>query len=199
MSDKNPVWLVAYTLPKTEKKVHEKLKLMGITSLLPLVEKVQIWSDRKKKVQFPLFPNYIFIETHLSKRFEPLKLKELVRYISFGGEVAQVRKEEIEMLKLLGSRVNKDVLVLNEAFNQKGLPVKIIEGPLTGLRGIVEHLRGKQKLLIKIHSLRQAISLEVSADMIVRDTEGEHVKDMGSWTEQAYRRRLNPRPRYKAS
>lgn len=177
MSDKNLVWLVAYTLPKTEKKVHEKLQLMGIKTLLPLVEKIQIWSDRKKKVLFPLFPNYIFIQTSLSYRFEALKLKELVRYVSFGGQVAQVREKEIELIQKITSGAPRDIEVSNQTFNKKGMPVKISKGPLAGLRGIVEHTRGKQKLLIKINSLKQVISLEVSADMITNDPLGEHRED----------------------
>lgn len=177
MSDKNLAWLVAYTLPKTEKKVNEKLQHMGIKTVLPLVEKIQVWSDRKKKVMFPLFPNYIFLQTSLAQRFKPLQLRELVRYISIGGQVVQVREKEMEMIQKAAIGSSGDIEVLNEKFSQKGLPVKVVKGPLAGLRGVVEHSRGKQKLLININSLQQVISLEVSADMLAKDMLGEHIED----------------------
>lgn len=56
-----PNWDMAYTFPKAERKAACKLREMGVTSFLPLHKVVKQWSDRKKKLELPLFPNYLFI------------------------------------------------------------------------------------------------------------------------------------------
>lgn len=169
MSQHMPVWLVAYTYPKSEKKAHEKLQRMGLNSFLPLYTKVQQWSDRKKKVEFPLFPSYLFIRTTLAKRFEALNVRELVQYVSFSGETVIVRDKEIETIHQTIKGITGEVSVLNQSFDQKGLPVIVTKGPMTGLRGTVEETRGKKRLLIKVKSLRQVICLEVTADVLIKD------------------------------
>ena len=54
-------WYVLYTKPKWEKKVAEQLQAMGIDCYCPLVMKERQWSDRKKKVEMPLFNSYVFV------------------------------------------------------------------------------------------------------------------------------------------
>ncbi len=178
MSQNVPVWLVAYTLPRAEKKASEKLQKMGINDFLPLYETYKVWSDRKKKVQVPLFPNYLFLQTTLYRRFELLQIKELLHYVSFGGEVVQVREKDIETIRQAAKGINGEVAVVNDEFQQKGLPVIVSQGPMTGLRGTVEQSRGRKRLLIKVQSLRQVISLEVTADMLVRDDDSAHLQDL---------------------
>ena len=64
-------WYVLYTNPKAEKKVAEQLNKIGIETYCPLVTKIQQWSDRKKKIEVPLFSSYVFvnIEEHKETSF----------------------------------------------------------------------------------------------------------------------------------
>ena len=55
-------WYVVYTKPKWEKKVAERLNEIGITAYCPFITKVSQWSDRKKKIEVPLFNSYIFVK-----------------------------------------------------------------------------------------------------------------------------------------
>ena len=48
-------WYVLYTNPKAEKKVAEQLTKIGVINYCPLIKKVHQWSDRKKKIEIPLF------------------------------------------------------------------------------------------------------------------------------------------------
>ena len=52
-------WYAIYTMPRAEKKVYERLVDIGVTSYLPLVTTIRIWSDRKKKVTSPLISSYV--------------------------------------------------------------------------------------------------------------------------------------------
>ena len=54
-------WYVLYTNPKAEKKVAEQLTKIGVINYCPLIKKVHQWSDRKKKIEIPLFTSYVFV------------------------------------------------------------------------------------------------------------------------------------------
>ena len=54
-------WLAIYTKSKNEKKVTEELLKMGIETYCPMVTEIKQWSDRKKKVETPLIPPYVFV------------------------------------------------------------------------------------------------------------------------------------------
>src|SRR6202040_376201 len=53
-------WYALQTRPRHEKVVKYSLESAGIETFLPLCPQVRTWSDRRKVVEFPLFPGYIF-------------------------------------------------------------------------------------------------------------------------------------------
>jgi transcriptional antiterminator RfaH len=57
-------WHVLYSKPRNEKKVVERLSKNGFEVYCPLIKTLRQWSDRKKKVQIPMFPGYIFALTN---------------------------------------------------------------------------------------------------------------------------------------
>ena len=155
-----PKWYVAYTFPKAEKKVKDKLEKIGIQSYLPLHQVVRDWSDRKKKLVVPLFPNYIFVHISENKRHEIFAVKEIVKYVSFGGVPATVNDTTVNSLKNILS-VNPEIKV--EKMVSIGAPVKITRGPFVGTEGIVVRMSGRTKLIIQIEALQRAITLNISA------------------------------------
>jgi transcription antitermination factor NusG len=54
-------WLVFYTKSRNEKSAYKNLKKFGFEPYLPLQKVLRQWSDRKKKVELPLFNSYIFV------------------------------------------------------------------------------------------------------------------------------------------
>ena len=54
-------WYAIYTKPRNEKKVAENLAAIGIESYCPIVTTLKQWSDRKKMVETPLIPSYVFV------------------------------------------------------------------------------------------------------------------------------------------
>ena len=67
-------WNVLYTTPRAEKKVYNRLVEMDIETYLPLYKTIRQWSDRKKKVEVPLFNSYIFVRSSEKQRFEILSV-----------------------------------------------------------------------------------------------------------------------------
>lgn len=56
-------WYVLYTAPRAEKKVEERLRERGVECYLPLHRSPQVWSDRVKMVDKPLFISYVFVRS----------------------------------------------------------------------------------------------------------------------------------------
>ncbi|ELR71225.1 Transcriptional activator RfaH [Fulvivirga imtechensis AK7] len=155
-------WYIAYTLPHCERKAQKKLYNMGVETFLPLQKVVRQWSDRKKRLEVPLFPSYIFIRTDAHKRFNIIKLPELVQYVSFDGRPVTVSEELIySLIKVTAGEVE----VSNEIINVGGR-VRIVEGKFQGVEGIVSQKNGKTRLVICIRALRRSVKMELPAQFV---------------------------------
>ncbi|MDO6435738.1 UpxY family transcription antiterminator [Flavitalea sp. BT771] len=157
-------WYIAYTFPKAERRIHSKLESMGYSSYLPLHKVIRNWSDRKKELEVPLFPNYIFIQILPSERFSVLEIKGIVRYVSFDRKPATVSDTLIESLKkiLLG-----EVEVTNESYSE-GMPIRIISGPFTGAEGVLLRKNGSKRLVVQIKSLQIGVSVEIPTSQVMQ-------------------------------
>lgn len=92
-------WYVLYTKPKWEKKVADKLNAMGIQSYCPMVIKERQWSDRKKKVEVPLFSSYVFVNLEENTRNRVFEVPGVVRYLFWLGKPAVVKENEITSIR----------------------------------------------------------------------------------------------------
>jgi transcription antitermination factor NusG len=92
-------WYVVYTKPKWEKKVADQLNRIGINCYCPLTTQIRQWSDRKKKVEIPVFSSYVFVQLEDNKRNEVFQVQGTVRYLFWLGKPAIVRDSEIITIK----------------------------------------------------------------------------------------------------
>jgi transcription antitermination factor NusG len=153
-------WYVVYTFPKAERKVKDKLESIGINSFLPMHQVIREWSDRKKKLIVPLFPNYIFLKAHPSERHEVFSIKEIIRYVCFEGKPATIKESIIESLQNL---IKRNWPMSVQSIAGAGTPVIITEGPFMGTEGIVIRSNGKTRLIVQIRSLQREVVINVSS------------------------------------
>ena len=145
-------------MPRSEKKCEKELIKKDIQVFLPKCTTVNQWSDRKKKVETPLFQNYIFARVDERDRIRVLQTKGIVRCISFGGKLATVTAQEIEQLKIVQAHPEW-IEALAHPIPSLGASVQIQEGPLQGLKGeVIEH-RGLVSLVVRIPSIKQSIKV----------------------------------------
>jgi transcriptional antiterminator RfaH len=154
-------WYVVYTFPNSEKKVHTYLIQKDMTCFLPLQKVTRQWSDRKKIVEIPLFPNYIFVYTTSHERFKVLDIAGVSRYITYNGSPATISETEIIMIKRL--MVKSEIVV--EKYLE-GDTVEIVNGPFNGLTGVVFQRKGKTRFGINITSINQSLSVELDISSI---------------------------------
>ena len=144
--DKTNSWYVLYTKPRHEKKLAERLLSDGWMVYCPLKKVVKQWSDRKKVVEEPLFPSFIFIQCRDENRNQVFQYASAVRYLYWLSRPAEVRAEEIQSIQHWMGEVN------HQANNIECIPVGsnvcLHAGPLMGQLGKIVEYRGGQVTVI---------------------------------------------------
>ncbi|MFH0759009.1 MAG: UpxY family transcription antiterminator [Bacteroidota bacterium] len=162
-------WYAVYTRPRFEKQVFQRLLEQGIEAYLPMIKTMRQWSDRKKMVEIPLFSSYVFVNIDRKYYDEVLKTFGVVKYITFEGRAAAIPAEQINNLKIIVNS-NEKVETTWEK-RKKGDRVMVTAGSLKGLKGELITDGGRKKVLVRIDSIDQNLTVEVHASLI------EKIKD----------------------
>lgn len=152
-------WYVFYTKSRHEKSVFSLLIKSGIEAFLPLKKEIRKWSDRKKLIELPIFPSYIFVKIPKHKILEILKFPGISRYISFNGLPAYLRENDIEIIKKAID--NNNEIELFDSKLKNGSKVKFITGPFAGYEAIVVGHNRKNKIIVEIEGTNQSILITV--------------------------------------
>jgi transcriptional antiterminator RfaH len=166
MNTFNTGWYLIYTKPRHEKKVHTRLTELKINSYLPLTKKLRTWHDRKKYVDEPLFPSYIFIYLNdMQTYYEGMDTEGSLYYVRYGKEIARVQDSVVNNIKLVSGQA-KDPEV-SDALFQPGRQLVISKGALTGLSCEVVEYNSKQKLLVRVDLLQRNILLTLPEEHLM--------------------------------
>ena len=161
------VWRVFHIKPRAEKRVADRLAAAGHEVFLPLRTALRQWSDRKKRVEEPLFPGYLFARVDEHARLAVLQDDGVVRCVAFGRHLAVASDDEVEQLRVLQAIPENLAAAHREAF-PVGAEVYVARGPVRGVRGrVLDHPRACY-LLVEVPSIRQAIRVHVPADWVLR-------------------------------
>ena len=139
-------WYVVYTKPKWEKKVAEKLNEIGIECYCPLIIQIKQWSDRKKKVEVPLFNSYVFVQLEDTDRNSVFQISGVVRYLFWLGKPAIVRDEEIKIIKMSLAAPNLSDISVTSI--QVGDRIKLESGAFSNQDAIVQEISNTYYTLV---------------------------------------------------
>ncbi len=151
-------WYVVYTKPKWEKKVAEQLTKSGIECYCPLIIQERQWSDRKKKVEVPLFNSYVFVRLAENNRNAVFQSSGVVRYLFWLSKPAIVREEEINVIKKwLNASNDTDFSI--ECY-KIGDAVKIDSGPFSDQKAVVQEIN-KTHYVLYLESLGCVLKMKI--------------------------------------
>jgi transcription termination/antitermination protein NusG len=159
-SDSGVNWFALWTRSRHEQVVREQLEQRQIESFLPTVTRWSRWKDRKKKIDWPLFPGYCFARFNPHERLPILKVTGVVNIISFEGEPAAIPELEIDGIRRL---VESDLAYDPCPMIREGMMVEVVHGPLTGVIGRLVRKNDKARLVLTVDLIGQAVSVEVDA------------------------------------
>jgi transcription antitermination factor NusG len=151
-----------HTRSNFERKVADELAAKDINHFLPTFREVRIWKDRRKTIEVPLFPGYLFarINNCVQDRLKVVTSFGAVRILGPGCEIEPIPAVEIDGIRQvmnLGSRCAVHPLL------REGAWVRVKYGPLAGLEGLLTRMKNQIRLVISIHLLGRSVSTEVSA------------------------------------
>jgi transcription antitermination factor NusG len=131
-----------------------------VETFLPVMSRWSRWKDRKKKIDWPLFPGYCFVRFDGRATLPVLKCRGVISVLSLEGKPARIPDMEIEGIRrLVMSSLHFDPCPLIH----EGRMVEVVHGALAGVVGRLIR-KGKQaRLVLSVNLVGQSVKVEVDA------------------------------------
>ena len=156
-------WIAVYTKSRHEQIVINELSKKDIESFCPMFKERRQWSDRKKWVHFPLFRSYVFARIHLKENIFVLQTIGVNKIVKFQNKISIIPDQVINDIKNI---VDGGYKIQQVDYFVKGDEVSVVSGPLKGVNGIIQDLKGNSRLIMKVEAIRQAFSIEISPEQL---------------------------------
>lgn len=171
-----PRWYAIYTRPRHEKRVTEQLTMKSVETLFPVYESIRRWKNGRHRVQFPLFPGYAFVRIALRNRLEVMKVPGVVRLVGFNGKPTPLADEEITQLR---QGLDAGIDVRPHPYLTVGRYVRVVSGPLQGLRGILIRRKGQFRVVVSIDLIMRSMMADVDIADVRPEARAE--RDENPW------------------
>ena len=155
-----PAWYAVWTRSRHEQVVREQLERKGLEAFLPTITRWSRWKDRRKQIDWPLFPGYCFARFPAAERLPVLNCAGVVNIVSFDGEIVAIPEHEIDGIRRL---VESDLQFDPCPLIREGMMVEVTHGPLKGVVGRLVRKGAHARLILAVDLIGQAVSVEVDA------------------------------------
>ena len=153
-------WFAIWTRSRHEHVVRDQIERKHFDAFLPTITRWSHWKDRKKKIDWPLFPGYCFARFEQQEALSILKCTGVVNIVSVEGKPAPIPEHEIEGIKLLlESNLQYDPCPLI----REGMMVEVTHGALKGVVGRLVRKGAHARLILSVDLIGQGVSVEVDA------------------------------------
>jgi transcriptional antiterminator RfaH len=154
-------WMVLHTRSRQEKATAELLAAAGGAPYLPLQRRVMYYGHRKRVVETPLFSCYLFLWGLPDHAYASVSAKRVAQIIQvpdqvgFARELAQVR-----------AALDAGAVLGPYRYLTAGRRARVTAGPFEGIEGVIEDHVRNERLILKIHAIGRALSLEIEASLL---------------------------------
>jgi transcription antitermination factor NusG len=156
-----PLWFVAHTRPRCEKKLATFCEEQGLAHKLPLLRSVKRYQGRTLTFHKPLFSGYVFLHTEPSQR----ALVEQNKYVA-NLLVPPDQTEFEHQLKEILRALDTPMEIRLAPIITEGIAVRIVSGPLRGLDGRVMRRDGPVEVYLHLDFIGQAAVVRLPADVL---------------------------------
>lgn len=165
----NPQWYCIHTKPKSEHMAAAALKQFDdVVAYCPRIRFQR--STARGKVWFveALFPSYFFARFDLTTRFRAVKhAHHVIGIVGFGGVPVPLSQATIDDLK--EEMAGEELREIRHGLNV-GDTVEVAEGPMRGLRGVVEGFAsGEERVKVLLEFLGRQSLVEVPASRVLSE------------------------------
>jgi transcription antitermination factor NusG len=160
-------WFALWVRSHFEQLVCDQLTARGFHMFLPTM---RIWSrrgGRRHVVSIPMFPGYLFVRHEMDKNshVQILGARGVVKVLGEGWDrLARIDQAEVDAIQQLHGA---DVPVFPHVYLREGQHVRIVEGPLAGLQGVlVQSKPSKGLLVVSVELLQRSVAVEVDCTLV---------------------------------
>ena len=153
-------WYAIHTMPRHEKWIAGQLQGKRVCTFLPVLHQIHRWSDRRSKVEVPMFSCYAFVHMvqTAEERFKVLQTPGVLGFVGSERQGTPIPDEEIENLR---TAIRGKLPCVVHPFVSAGKRVRIRGGSLDGVEGILMRQGGEQSVVVSVELLRRSVSIRV--------------------------------------
>lgn len=154
-------WFAIQTRPRYEKKVTAELEEKGVEAFLPLHSATHQWSDRRRVVNLPLFPGYVFVRITplLHARVSVLRTHGVISFVGVRNMGIPIPDTEIEGIQAV---LQGGVACEPYPYLKVGQSVRLRGGGcLDGVSGVLKGVNGDRSLIISVNLIQRSIAVRV--------------------------------------
>ena len=160
-----PAWYALHVRSQFEYKVRDALsREHAAEPFLPLYLARARWSDRTKTVERVLFPGYVFGRFESAARRKVIAIPGVVRILGFGTQLVPVADLEIDQVRRV---VDSGLAVEPMPLLATGTRVRVAEGVLAGLEGIILRVKGSWRVVVSVPLLGRSVATELDTDQLM--------------------------------
>lgn len=151
-------WFALQVKSRCEKAVATMAKSKGIEEFLPLYQSRRRWSDRFKSVELPLFPGYIFCRLNPQCRLPLLTIPGVLNFVGIGKIPMPIEDTEIAAIQ---RALTSGLITEPWPFLEVGQRIRLEEGPLSGLEGILIGTSRQERIIVSVTLLKRSVAVAI--------------------------------------
>ena len=155
-------WYALLTRSRFENVVTEAIQKKSIDCFLPKIKVLSKRRDRKKIIDVPMFPGYLFVNISLAPKeyLDVVKTVGAVRLLGTHSCPIPVSEQHIESLKIITGAETEVITGINSSLRQ-GEPVMVVNGHMAGIKGEFVTHKGRGRVIIRVEALGQFAGVEI--------------------------------------
>jgi transcription antitermination factor NusG len=153
-------WYALHTRARHEKAVERRLSDQGMETFLPTTIQVHRWSDRKKKVEVPVFSCYVFVRCSLSAedRTRVYRVESVHGFVGVRGASLPIPDDQIKSIQRV---LTQSAPWRSYPFLKVGQRVRIRGGAMDGVEGVFLSENGDHSLIISLDAIQRSMAVRI--------------------------------------
>jgi transcription antitermination factor NusG len=156
--DRGERWFALRVKSRCEKVVSMMAQHKGLEEFLPLYQSRRRWSDRVQSVELPLFPGYLFCRLNPQHRLPLLTIPGVLHFVGVGKTPIPINDTEIASLQ---TAVRSGALIEPWPYLEIGQRVRLDDGPLAGLEGVLVATSKQQRVVVSVTLLQRSVAVAI--------------------------------------
>jgi transcription antitermination factor NusG len=152
-------WFAVQVKARQEARLAEALRQKGYELFLP----VRCGEERTSARRRPLFPGYVFCRLDPKYRLPVLTTPGVIGFAGTGRLPVPIPEDEIERIRIMvASGLAREAIPLVSA----GERIRVIEGALRGLEGILVREKNQWRVVVSISLLQRSVVADVHREWV---------------------------------